>query len=166
MSLRTLHPQRKPTLTAKLVDRFIEGNQIYKDQLMCHFVFVDSLTQFYTDETEIGDMEDEQNRTITSSDSPFKGKSPAECHRLLRQLRRNESDVDYCSFVIMDERSLADDTVLLVNAPAEGEDGEVQSVRVAFEIAHWRLSGYSMAMMDMGEDRAVAEAAEDGVLRG
>lgn len=73
--------------------------------------------------------------------------------------------MDYCSFVIMDERSLTDDTVLLVNAPAEGEDGEVQSVRVAFEIAHWRLSGYSMAMMDMGVDRAVAEAAEDGVLR-
>ena len=133
---------------------------------MCHFVFVDSLTQIYTAETEIGDMEDEQHRTITSPESPFKGKSPAECHQLLRQLRRNESDIDYCSFVVMDERSLTDDTVLLVNAPGEGEEGDVQSVRVAFEIAHWRLSGYSMAMMDVGEDRVAAEGMEDGVLRG
>jgi hypothetical protein len=134
---------------------------------MCHFVFVDSLTEVYTDETEIGDMEDEQIRTITSPDSPFKGKPPAECHQLLRQLRRNESDIDYCSFVVMDERSLTDDTVLLVNAPGEGEEeGDVQTIRVAFEIAHWRLSGYSMAMMDIGEDRKVAEAMEDGVLRG
>ena len=133
---------------------------------MCHFVFVDSLTQIYTDETEIGDMEDEQHRTITSPESPFKGKPPAECHQLLRQLRRNESDIDYCSFVVMDERSLTDDTVLLVNALGEGEEGEVQSIRVAFEIAHWRLSGYSMVMMNMGEDRAVAKGTEDGVLRG
>ena len=133
---------------------------------MCHFVFVDSLTQSYTDDTEIGDMEDEQNRTFTSPDSPFKGKSPEECYQLLRQLRCNGSDVDYCSFVVMDERSLTDDTVLLVNAPVEGEEGEVQSVRVAFQIAHWRLSGYSMAMMDMGEDRVVAEGTDDGVLRG
>lgn len=139
---------------------------MYKDQLMCHFVFVDSITEVYTDETEIGDMEDEQNRTITSPDSPFKGKSPTECHLLLRRLRCNDSDVDYCSFVVMDERSLTDDTVLLVTAPGEGEEGEVQSLRVTFKIAHWRLSGYSMAMMDMGEDRAVAEGMEDGVLRG
>ena len=138
---------------------------MYKDQLMCHFVFVDSLTDIYTDETEIGDMEDEQNRTVTSPDSPWKGKSPIECHRLLRESRLNGSDIDYCSFVIMDERSLSDDTVLLVNAPGEGELGEVQSIRVAFEITHWRLSGYSMAMMDMAEDRAVAERTEDGVLR-
>ena len=138
---------------------------MYKDQLMCHFVFIDSLTQIYTDETEIGDMEDEQNRTITSSDSPFKDKSPSEFHQLLRQLRLEGSDIDYCSFVIMDERSLTDNTVLLVNTPGEGEEGEVQSVRVAFEIAHWKLSGYLMAMMNMSEDRAVAEGTGDGVLR-
>lgn len=152
-------------ILSKLVDHFIAENQMYKDQLMCHFVFVDSLTQIYTDETEIGDIEDEQNRIVTSPDSPFKDKSPEECHQMLCQLRRDGSDVDYCSFVVMDERSLTDETVLLVNAPGEGEEGEVQSVRVAFEIAHWRLSGYSMAMMDMSEDRAVVEGTADGVLR-
>lgn len=65
----------------------------------------------------------------------------------------------------MDERSLTDDTVLLVNASGEGEERDVQRVRVAFEVAHWKLSRYCMAMMDMGEDRAVAEGTEDGVLR-
>jgi hypothetical protein len=138
---------------------------MYQDQLMCHFVFIDSLTEIYTDETEIGDMEDEQNRTVTSPDSPFKGKSPAECHQLLCQLRRNGSDIDFCSFIIMDERSLADDTVLLVNAPEESETGEVQCIRVAFEIASWKLSGYKMVMMNMAEDRVLAERTEDGVLR-
>jgi len=152
-------------MSSKLYDHFVEENQIYKDQLMCHFVLVDSLTELYTNETEIGDMEDEQNRTITSPDSPFKEKTLVECHQLLRQLRRDGSDVDYCSFVIMDERSLGDDTVLLVNAPREGEEGEVQSIRVSFEIASWKLSGYEMAMMDMGEDGVVAERTEDGVLR-
>lgn len=132
---------------------------------MCHFVFVDNLVQTYTDETEIGDMEDEQNRTITSPDSPFKNKSPSECHQLLRQLRRNGSDIDYCSFVIMDERSLTDETVLLVNAAAEDEEGEVQVLRVAFEIAHERLGVYFVAEADMSEDRVVAEGTADGVLR-
>ena len=132
---------------------------------MCHFVFVDSLTEIYTDETEIGDMEDEQNRTVTSSDSPFKGKSPEECHQLLRRLRRDGSDVDYCSFVIMDERSLADETVLLVIAPGEGDEEELKSVRAAFEIAHERLSVWFVAEVDMDDDRAVAEGTADGVLR-
>lgn len=138
---------------------------MYRDQLMCHFVFVDSLEDIYTDETEIGDMEDEQNRTVTSPDSPFKNKSPSDCHELLRQLRHNGSDIDYCSFVIMDERSLTDETVLLVNAPGEGEEGEVQVLRVAFEIAHERLGVYFVAEADMSEDRVVAEGTDDGILR-
>jgi hypothetical protein len=138
---------------------------MYRDQLLCHFVFIDSLTQTYTDETEIGDMEDEQHRTITSPESPFKSKSPAECHQLLRQIRRNGSDIDYCSFVVMDERSLTDETVLLVNAPGESEEGEVQTVRVAFEIAHERLGVYFVAEANMSEDKVVAEGMEDGVLR-
>jgi hypothetical protein len=165
-NFRTIFLNARSRLTLKTVDHFIEENQMYHDQLLCHFVFVDSLTETYTEKTEIGDMEDGQNRTATSPDSPFKGKSPAECHQLLRHLRRNGSDIDYCSFVVMDERSLADGTVLLVNAPGEDEEGEVQYIRVTFEIADSRLSGYFMADSDMAEDRAVAERTEDGVLRG
>lgn len=65
----------------------------------------------------------------------------------------------------MDERSLTEDSVLLVNAPGESEEGEVQSVRLTFEIVHSRLSGYFLGMMDIAEDKATAERAEDGVLR-
>lgn len=65
----------------------------------------------------------------------------------------------------MDERSLTDETVLLVNAPGEGEEGEVQVLRVSFELAHERLGVYFVAEGDMGEDRVVAEGTVDGVLR-
>lgn len=168
-------PSHKPndlkttTHKTQVIDRFITSNQDYHNQLLCHFVLIDNLTETYDHETEIGDMEDEQNRTITSPDSPFKNKTPAECQRLLFQLRQEtDSDIDYTSFVIMDERSLQDDTVLLVLADdgeAVGDDG-ICSIRVSFEIAQWRLSGYMIGDLDPGEDKWTAEErTEDGVLR-
>ena len=134
---------------------------------MCHFVFIDSFSETYTEETEPGTMEDEQNKPVTSPDSPFKGKSPAECHQLLRQLRIGKSDVDYTSFVIMDERSLRDDTVLLVNAlDEEGQGGEVRSIRASFEVVHWRLLGYMDGeFYSVEEDLEAVDRTEDGVLR-
>jgi hypothetical protein len=140
---------------------------MYKDQMQCHFVFVDSLSEIYTEETEPGTMEDERNKLITSPDSPFKGKSPAQCHRLLRQLRIGKSDIDHTSFVIMDERSLADDTVLLVNAmDDEGQGSQVRSIRAGFEIVHWRLLGYMDGeFFSMDEDLEAVGRTEDGVLR-
>lgn len=134
-----------------------------------HFVLIGNLTETYTTETEIGDMEDEQDRTITSPDSPFKNKTPVQCQRLLFQLRQQtNSDIDYTSFVIMDERSLRDDTVLLVIADdgESVEDHQICSIRVSFEIAQWRLSGYMIGDLDPGEDKWTAEErTEDGVLR-
>jgi hypothetical protein len=140
---------------------------LYKDQIQCHFVFVDSLSEIYTEETEIGTMRDEQQQSITSPDSPFKGKSPSECHQILRQLRLGTSDIDHTSFVIMDERSLDDDTVLLVNAlDNEGREGEVRSIRASFEIVHWRLLGYMDGeFYSMDEDLEAVKGTEDGVLR-
>jgi hypothetical protein len=139
---------------------------MYKDQMMCHFTFVDSLSGIYTEETEPGTMEDELNKLCTSPDSPFKGKTPAECWQLLRQLRLGGSDIDYTSFVIMDERSLVDDTVLLVNASEYGRQGKVRSLRASFEIVHWRLLGYMDGeFLSMDEDLEAVKMTEDGVLR-
>ena len=140
---------------------------MYKDQMLCHFVFVDYLSEIYTEETEPGTMEDEHNKLITKPDSPFKGKTPAECHRLLRQLRLGTSDIDHTSFVIMDERSLTDDTVLLVNTlDNEGEEVQLRSIRVIFEIVHWRLLGYMDGeFYSMDEDLEAVKWTEDGVLR-
>jgi hypothetical protein len=160
-------PLAKNLLFTKLVDRFIEENQMYKDQTMCHFAFIDSLSEIYTDSTEIGTMEDERKKSVTSPDSPFKGKSPVECYRLLRALRlETSSDIDYNSFIVMDERSLADDTVLLVSASEDGQEGEVRSFRVSFEIVHWRLLGYMDGeFFSFDEDLEAATGTEDGVLR-
>ena len=135
--------------------------------MLCHFVFVDNLSEIYTEETEHGTMEDEHNKLITKPDSPFKGKTPAECHRLLRQLRLGTSDIDHTSFVIMDERSLTDDTVLLVNTlDNEGEEVQLRSIRVIFEIVHWRLLGYMDGeFYSMDEDLEAVKWTEDGVLR-
>ena len=135
--------------------------------MLCHFVFVDNLSEIYTEETEPGTMEDEHNKLITKPDSPFKGKTPAECHRLLRQLRLGTSDIDHTSFVIMDERSLTDDTVLLVNTlDNEGEEVQLRSIRVIFEIVHWRLLGYMDGeFYSMDEDLEAVKWSEDGVLR-
>ena len=135
--------------------------------MLCHFVFVDNLSEIYTEETEPGTMEDEHNKLITKPDSPFKGKTPAECHRLLRQLRLGTSDIDHTSSVIMDERSLTDDTVLLVNTlDNEGEEVQLRSIRVIFEIVHWRLLGYMDGeFYSMDEDLEAVKWTEDGVLR-
>ena len=135
--------------------------------MLCHFVFVDNLSEIYTEETEPGTMEDEHNKLITKPDSPFKGKTPAECYRLLRQLRLGTSDIDHTSFVIMDERSLTDDTVLLVNTlDNEGEEVQLRSIRVIFEIVHWRLLGYMDGeFYSMDEDLEAVKWTEDGVLR-
>lgn len=118
------------------------------------------------EETEPGTMEDEQNKPFTSQDSPFEGKSPAECHQLLRKLRLGTSDIDYTSFVIMDERSLADGTVTIVKAPEVSEEGEFQAVRASFEIVHWRLLGYMDGeFYSIDEDLEAVKSTEDGVLR-
>ena len=135
--------------------------------MLCHFVFVDNLSEIYTEETEPGTMEDEHNKLATAPDSPFKGKTLAESHQMLRQLRLGTSDIDHTSFVIMDERSLTDDTVLLVNAlDNEGEEGQLRSIRVSFEIVHWRLLGYMDGeFYSMDEDLEAVKWTEDGVLR-
>jgi hypothetical protein len=67
----------------------------------------------------------------------------------------------------MDERSLEDDTVLLVNAlDNEGREGEVRSIRASFEIVHWRLLGYMDGeFYSMDEDLEAVKGTEDGVLR-
>ena len=147
-------------ITSKVMDHFIAVNQDYYDQAFCHLVFVDSVTKTYNDKLEIG-----MSRP-SSTTSPFKGKTPQDCYQLLRQLcTETESDIDYTSFVIMDDRSIEDDTVLLVSAPREDWQGEILSVRAAFEVAYHRFLGYDMGYMSIEEDQALAEEAHDGVLR-
>lgn len=147
-------------ISAEVKDRFLRlaqdrsGNE--------HFlVFVDSLEVKYTEPSEHG------YSTPGAASSPFKGQTTDACAMLLQQLRRNGSDIDFEIFAIMDDRSLEDDTVLLVEAPAL-EDGSEEfkgEVRAAFEMADVQLRLYSIGDCDVLEDQEKAQDSADGVLR-
>jgi len=100
----------------------------------------------------------------TSADSPFIGKTPEECFQLLRQLcYQTKSDVDYSLFVVMDEESITDDTVLLVQVDND-ESPEILVVRATFEVAHAALSLYLIGDTDVAEDQVRAQKCDKGVL--
>ncbi|KAF2207644.1 hypothetical protein CERZMDRAFT_102130 [Cercospora zeae-maydis SCOH1-5] len=158
----------------QLKDHFIEANQNYQDQMICYMAFIDDLSATYTEEAEIGeddddDDDDNDNEPGTrTTQAPFKDKTYQECLEMLRKLRiENESDIRCSLFVVMDERSLEDDTVVLVQAPFMGEEGEIKSVRAEFQVAYSQLMTYEMAYEgeDIEADQAAAQATEDGVLR-
>ncbi|PSK53874.1 GTP-binding protein rho4 [Elsinoe australis] len=146
-------------ISPEILDKFFYDMTDHCPQANDSFVIVDSLTGSYMEEMEPGGDES------TSSTSPFKGKSPYECSQLLKQLRRDTgSDIDYNSFIIMDERTLRDNTILIVEEPEEADGGASNSVRATFELASnllLYLSGKSSAY----EQRELAETTEDGVLR-
>ncbi len=88
-------------------------------------IVVRSREQKYTDPENLPVHED-----VVAS--PFKGKNASECHDILHDIRRETgSEFDYEYFVVMDEQSAKDVTVLLVGA----DDEEVSTMRVEFEIA-------------------------------
>ena len=74
-----------------------------------HFiVFIEDLNLRYNFETAIGQS------VVTTATSPFIGKTKGECFDLLVQMVRNGADINYEDMIIMDKRSLRDDSVLLV----------------------------------------------------
>lgn len=112
--------------------------------------------------------EDELGRNVDSSPtSPFKGKTVAETAALVQQLRRDESDIDHEHFIIMDERTLRDDTVLLaeIELLTEGEKAANVSVRMASEIVAGQLFVYMSCKTSLAEDGVKAQRHEDGVVR-
>lgn len=70
-------------------------------------------------------------------------------------------------FALVDERTLKDGSILLVDGPwGKGEDeGVARTVRVAPEIAQERLLLYNISESEIDEDQAIAQEADDGVLR-
>lgn len=94
------------------MNRFIQLNMSGN---IFNMTFIDSLEDYYKDETELPVQEP------SSTSSPFKGKSPHECYLLLKRLiRETESQIDWQEFVIVDERSLKvshsiNDTIYLNN---------------------------------------------------
>jgi hypothetical protein len=74
------------------------------------------------------------------SDSPFKGKTPLECHHLLLEMMNSTSPKLECFyFVVMDEQTIKDETVLLVGMV----EGQIHMMREQFEIANSKLNALS-----------------------
>lgn len=126
----------------------------------CYLVIIDDISQTYTEESDI-----DEDAGLTAA--PFEGKMPRECCQILRRMRsETDSDIDYWNFVIMDERSLQDDTVLLVHDRMG--DGQVQFVRAAFEIAFFALTSYmtdETGEFNIEADQEAARQTTDRVLR-
>lgn len=108
-------------------DRFLLVNIDFADQLDHFFVFVDDSSKTYTEKSDVGE------NTPSQSNSSFKNKSADECWLLLRAMREAGSDIDHESFVIIDDRTLQDDTVLVVckellieNEAAQATNAEVR----------------------------------------
>ena len=98
----------------------------------------------------------------SSSDSPFIGKTPQQCHELLLELRdTTKSDlINRDTFGIMDERSMEDGTVLLVDGKQE-----YGSVRADFGMAIPALQCWMTGHSTVEEDIDFARETRDNVLR-
>lgn len=84
-------------------------------------------------------------------------------------MREAGSNIDYESFVIIDDRTIQDDTVLVVVKELLTEDEAAEAtnaeVRMSLEIASFRLGCWLAAEGDICEDVVKAQRHTDGVLR-
>ncbi|KAK5734946.1 hypothetical protein LTR17_008579 [Elasticomyces elasticus] len=163
------------SIGAEFKDRLLQANMDHTDT-PSFLVLVESLSGKYQDESFPGD-------SITNTSSSFQNQSPHECALLLRRLRQETgSDVNFEYFVILDAKSLKDDTVLMVEAIRADEDdseGEAtaeeednpQALRILTLRAEMQLVNSQLLFYDvegtMREviERLEEEGIEDGVLR-
>ena len=139
-------------------DRFLQADQdAWGNGEIGSAIFVDSVDTLYTEGHLIG------NNTSTSSDSAFIGQKAKGCHALLKRLaEQTGSPVNLRVYAVLDERSLVDDTILVVEVSG---DDEYFGVRMECSLAISRMFQYEIG--DMGIDEDMEEAAEtaDGVFR-
>lgn len=116
----------------KFKDRFLQADQdAWGDGEIGSAIFVDSVDKLYTEGHLIG------NNTSTSSESAFIGKKAKGCHALLKRLaEKTGSPVNLQVYAILDERSLVDDTILVIEV---GEDDEYFGVRMECSLAISRM---------------------------
>jgi hypothetical protein len=123
-----------------------------------NIVFVDSISRAYTRNDTLG-----QNTPSSSSPtSPFRGRSPQECWSLLKQLcSETESIVHSHIFAVLDEESLRNDTLVLV----EMDDDKAISARCEFKITCAKMNQYFIGDGDIEEDLEEASEEGNGVIR-
>ena len=75
------------------------------------------------------------------SDSPFKGMDALACCHTLRKLNQEtDSELNYYYFIIMDEQSMEDSTVLVAGYE---DESKIHTRRVEFRFANTRLGALS-----------------------
>ncbi|CAK1356740.1 uncharacterized protein RHO25_009075 [Cercospora beticola] len=122
------------------------------------FVFVDSVDQAYNGPSESGALR-------SPPDYPFIGMTDVQCWEMLCGIRgTSASHFSTSAFVIMDERSKHDDTVLLVQVPS-GSRG-TRSIRTDFATAQETLIRWKFEYGSVSEDEEYLEdVGYDDVLR-
>ena len=145
------------------MDRFITNSGFEEEWWEC--VFVDSISHGYDNISETP-VESESD-----PNSPFIRKTPQECHQMLLKLRdETESEITTDFFMIMDERSIRDDTILLVSVTGDKdkETGvrDLLTLRATFEVSAKELMLYSIGHWTIEEDAERAMEQEDNVYRG
>jgi hypothetical protein len=123
-------------------------------------VFIDSLSTLYPEASSLGS-------NITSTSAPFANKTPYECSLMLKQMceENSENCFDGYLFAILDEQSLKDNTLLLVEEPAEEDGGEAASVRAVFEMAESEMLICMAGKTSIEEAKERVQETEDGILR-
>ncbi|KAI5205235.1 hypothetical protein E4T42_09398 [Aureobasidium subglaciale] len=140
-----------------IMNRLLTDSDIVEEDTW-DFVFVDSIDHCYDQPSAV------PVETPSNPDSPFISKTPYECSQLLLKLREDtESEIIPHYFIIMDERSLQDDTVLLVTA---GLDEPVNTVRATFGASAQAIVLYLTGHRGIEEDIESAAQEEDGVYHG
>ncbi|KAM0709405.1 hypothetical protein Q7P35_003443 [Cladosporium inversicolor] len=145
-------------VSAEFKDRFLQADQDrWGNDIVGAAIFVDSVDTLYTEGQLIG------HNTSTSPESAFIGQKAKGCHTLLKCLaEQTGSPVNLRIYAILDERSLTDDTILVIEVcESEGYLG----VRMEGVLAISRMFQYQVG--DIGIDEDMEEAAEtaDGVFR-
>jgi hypothetical protein len=145
--------------SVQTMNRLLEDSGILDDDDISNFAFVDSIDDYYDGPSEM------PVESASDPDSPFIGKTPLECSQMLHQLcQETESELLKNYFIIMDERTTRDDTVLLVSA-GDDEDWPLRSVRASFEVSATRLVCYLTGHLGIEEDAEDAAETADGVFR-
>jgi hypothetical protein len=143
-----------------IVNRLLQESGIFDEDNISNFAFVDSIDDYYDGPTQM---------SVESASNPLPpsiGKSPLECSQMLQRLcKETESNLIENYFIIMDERSIRDDTVLLVSA-GDDEDWPLHSVRASFKAWAERLVCYFTGHIGIKEDAEDAAENANGVLRG
>lgn len=147
-------------VVTQLKDRILGLCDDYGGNTGTMLVFVDDLSRVYDEEDGLGYNKD-------STSTPFTGKTPYQCWLMLQKILE-ENEGCYFSdtiFGILDERSLEDGTLLLVEEPAEEDGGEAYSVRAVFEMCETQMSLWVGGKNTVYEANERVRNTNDGVLR-